>query len=98
MLLVLRANRLLPALTAQNVGRELYHQRYNVVQIIGARPTLQKIAWIFARASDMFDIRFQYDSLVVRRAHTMEIAGKDAKSIETATVESSIPVPEYTAG
>ncbi|HEX9922262.1 MAG TPA: hypothetical protein VGD99_06345 [Anaerolineae bacterium] len=68
MLMVIKANATLPAVTAQDVGRELYHHRQKFVQIIGDPGALKKIAWIFERVPDMFDIRFLNASLVVRCA------------------------------
>jgi hypothetical protein len=74
MLMVIQANAALPAVTAQDVGRELYHRRRQIVQIIGDPGALKKIAWIFQRVPDMFDVRFLDASLVVRcaRAKTAE--------------------------
>jgi hypothetical protein len=68
MLMVIKANPKLPAMTAQDVGRELYHRRYDVVQIIGDKHTLERIAWVFRRVPDMFALQFKYTSLIVRRA------------------------------
>jgi phosphohistidine phosphatase SixA len=95
MLLIIKANEKLPALTCQDVGRELYHKRYNVVQIIGHTPTLRKIAWIFAKVSDMFDLQFQYASIIVRRARNPEIPDKTLKSEATITINHSIRIPEH---
>ncbi len=66
--MIIRANSKFPAITAQNVGREVWSNRQPVVRIIGDRQTLQRIAWIFQRVPDMFEVRFDYASLVVRRA------------------------------
>jgi hypothetical protein len=57
-----------PAITAQNVGREIYHGRQDVVRIVGDKRTLGKIAWIFQKVPDLFTIRLQCASLVVVRA------------------------------
>ena len=61
------ANSKLPSVTAQDVGRELYHDRQDMVQIIGDAGALKKIAWIFKRVPDMFDVQFYQSSLIVRR-------------------------------
>jgi hypothetical protein len=68
MFMVIVANQQLPSLTAQAVGRDLYHGRQDVVQIIGDKNCLRKIAWIFETVPDLFDAKFQNTSLVVRRA------------------------------
>jgi hypothetical protein len=70
MLKVVVADKRLPSVTAQNVGRELYHRRQDIVQIIGEERCLKKIAWIFQRVPDMFDIQLQKGSLIARRAQT----------------------------
>jgi hypothetical protein len=64
----IEANPQLPSVTAQDVGREIYHGRHEVVRIVGDKNSLQKIAWIFQRVPDMFAVRFQHSSLIVRRA------------------------------
>ena len=66
-MMVAIANSKLPSVTAQDVGRELYHDRQDLVQIIGDMNTLRKIAWIFQRVPDMFDVQFHQSSLIVRR-------------------------------
>lgn len=81
MLMVMTANSKLPAMTAQDVGRELYHRRYDMVQIIGDEPTLERIAWIFQRVPDMFVIQFKYASLIVRRA-TAQASLKKAQKLK----------------
>jgi hypothetical protein len=63
---VMQANPILPAVTAQDAGRELIHQRLKVVQIMGDPDTLKKIAWIFQRVPDLFDLQCLDSSLVVR--------------------------------
>jgi hypothetical protein len=79
MLMVIQANAALPAVTAQDVGRDLYHHRQKIVQIIGDPGALKKIAWIFQRVPDMFDIRFLNASLVVRCAcYSRRIKGERA--------------------
>jgi hypothetical protein len=89
MLMVIQANAALPAVTAQDVGRDLYHHRQKIVQIIGDPGALKKIAWIFQRVPDMFDIRFLNASLVVRCARA-----KAAKSerIPLETGADTIPL------
>ena len=62
---VVVANEALPAVTAQDVGRVLYHGRQKLVQIVGSEETLQKIGWIFQRVPDMFGFKEQPGSLVV---------------------------------
>jgi hypothetical protein len=94
MLLVVKANENLPALTCQDVGRELYHKRYDVAQIIGPSHTLQKIAWIFERASDMFELQFQYASLVVRRARAQATLVEKKKESLTTPVRNIAPILE----
>jgi hypothetical protein len=66
--MIIEANPQLPSVTAQDVGREIYHGRHEVVRIVGDKNSLQKIAWIFQRVPDMFAVRFQNSSLIVRRA------------------------------
>lgn len=57
-----------PSITAQDVGRELYNCREDVVRIVGSRQVLKTIAWIFKKNSDMFDVRFWFPFvLVIRR-------------------------------
>ncbi len=68
MLKIVKANPMLPAVTAQDVGRDLCQKRQDVVQIIGEKPTLDTIAWIFQRIPDMFTARFRDASLIVCRA------------------------------
>jgi hypothetical protein len=63
---VMQANTILPAVTAQDAGRELIHHRLKVVQIMGDPVTLKKIAWIFQRVPDLFDLQCLDSSLVVR--------------------------------
>jgi hypothetical protein len=77
MLMVIKANPKLPAITAQNVGRELYYGRQTVVQIIGDKETLENIAWILEDALDMLDLQFQHCSLIVRRRAEVKEAKMD---------------------
>jgi hypothetical protein len=81
MLMVMVANSQLPSVTAQDVGRELYHGRQDVVQIIGDEPSLKKVAWIFERVPDMFEVQCQYATLIVRRA-TAHTADHDAIMVD----------------
>lgn len=62
------ANSKLPAVTAQDVGRDLYYGRVEIVQIIGDEKILKRIAWILKQVPDLFEVRFQRDVLVVTRA------------------------------
>jgi hypothetical protein len=78
MLLVVKADDKFPALTCQDVGREVYHQRYSVAQIIGHKQTLRKIAWIFSKVPDMFNLRFRDASLIVRRAQAQSVRPKSS--------------------
>jgi hypothetical protein len=58
-----------PSITAQDVGRELYHCRQDVVRIIGSKRVLKTIAWIFKKDPDMFETQFSFPFLlIVRRA------------------------------
>lgn len=88
MLKIVKANPLLPAITAQDVGRDLCHRRQDVVQIIGERPTLENIAWIFQRIPDMFTARFRDTSLIVCRAG--DPSGRS--ETEERNVELAVPV------
>jgi hypothetical protein len=63
------ANNRFPSLTAQDVGRDLYHGRRDWVKIVGDKQSLSRIAWIFQRVPDMFEVKFQPHSLIVRRTH-----------------------------
>ena len=65
---IIKANPYFPAVTALDVGRDLYHRRHDVMQIIGDRNSLSKIAWILDRVTDMFDVQSHSNSLIVRRA------------------------------
>lgn len=67
--MVVLADENFPAIVAQNVGREICHGRQEVVRIVGDKPSLEKIAWIFQKVPDMFTIRFQRASLVVSASH-----------------------------
>ena len=87
MLMVVRANSRLPSVTTQDVGRDLYHGRQDVVQIVGDRRTLENIAWIFQKVPDMFEIQFKSMSLIVRRAK--EQTGPQATTEENAATAVS---------
>lgn len=65
--MVVVANMHFPAVTAQDVGREVYHGRHEMVRIIGDEGSLSKIAWIFERVPDMFEVQRQTSGLIVRR-------------------------------
>lgn len=62
---VVMADENFPAIVAQNVGREIFHGRQDVIRILGDKRSLEKIAWILQKAPDMFNIQFQHASLVV---------------------------------
>jgi hypothetical protein len=67
--MIILASDKLPSITAQHVGRELYHCRQDVVRIIGSKRVLETIAWIFKKVPDMFETQFTFPFLlVVRRA------------------------------
>ena len=66
-MLVIQATPRFPSILAQNVGRELYHGRQDVVQIVGDQTSLRNIAWIFKKVPDMFEIQCENSSLLVRR-------------------------------
>lgn len=68
MLTAVIANPVLPAMTAQDVGRDLYYGRAETVEIVGDEKNLRRIAWILKRVPDLFDVRFQRNALVVSRA------------------------------
>lgn len=82
LLKVMVANNRLPSVTAQNAGRELYHRRQEMVQIIGQERCLKKIAWIFQRVPDMFEVQRQPGSLIVRRAQA-QLEQQPAQAGET---------------
>lgn len=63
--MVVMADKNFPAIVAQNVGREICHGRQDVIRIVGDKRSLEKIAWIFQRVPDMFNVQFQHASLVV---------------------------------
>lgn len=65
--MVVVANMYFPAVTAQDVGREVYHGRHEMVRIVGDEGSLTKIAWIFQRVPDMFEVQRQTSVLIVRR-------------------------------
>ena len=65
--MIINANSHLPAVTAQDVGRELYHKRHDEVKILGTEDSLKRIAWILGRVDDMFKVQARPASLVVRR-------------------------------
>ena len=67
--MVIVADMQFPAVTAQDVGREVYHGRHEAVCIIGDESSLSKIAWIFKRVPDMFEVQRQTSGLIVRRGH-----------------------------
>ena len=71
--MVVVANIYLPAVTAQDVGREIYHGRHDMVRIIGDEGSLSKIAWIFQRVPDMFEVQYLTSGLIVRRGSREEI-------------------------
>jgi hypothetical protein len=66
-IMVVVANIHLPAVTAQDVGREVYHGRHEVIRIVGDEGSLSRIAWIFQRVPDMFDVQRHAYELIVRR-------------------------------
>jgi hypothetical protein len=65
--MIVKANTHFPAITAQVVGREVYYGRHEVVCITGDKGSLSKIAWIFERVPDMFEVQRQTSGLIVRR-------------------------------
>ena len=84
MWMVVIANSKYPSITAQNIGRELYHGREEMVQIIGNKHTLKAIAWIFAKVPDMFEIQFKSASLIVSRTKEQsQVEVPRAKEAET---------------
>jgi hypothetical protein len=70
MAMVLKAECRFPSIVAQNAGREVYHGRQDMVKIVGDEKSLKKIAWIFSRVPDMFDVQLRRSALIVRRAKT----------------------------
>jgi hypothetical protein len=68
MAMVIEAGYHFPSIVAQNAGREIYHGRQDMVKIMGDENSLKKIAWIFSRVPDMFDVQLRPSFLVVRRA------------------------------
>lgn len=67
--MIILASRKWPSITAQDVGRELYHYRQDVVRIVGSKRVLKTIAWIFKKDSDLFETQFSFPFLlVIRRA------------------------------
>jgi hypothetical protein len=77
MAMVIEAGYLFPSIVAQNAGREIYHGRQDMVKIVGDENSLQKIAWIFSRVPDMFDVQRRPSFLVVRRAKVDNNAARD---------------------
>lgn len=69
-MLVVQATSRFPSILAQNVGRELYYGRQDVVQIVGDKTSLRNIAWIFKKVPDMFEIQCENSSLLVRRTES----------------------------
>jgi hypothetical protein len=69
-MLIVRATPQFPSILAQNIGRELYHGRQDVVQIVGDKNSLRHIAWIFKKVPDMFELQCENSSLLVRRAES----------------------------
>lgn len=67
-ILTIVVNEQLPAVTAQDAGREVYHGRQESVQIIGDEVSSKQIAWIFSTVPDLFEIQLNCSSLIVRRA------------------------------
>jgi hypothetical protein len=68
--MIIWASRKWPSITAQDVGRELYHCREDVVRIIGSRHVLNTIAWMFKKNTDMFEVKFWFPFiLVIRRVN-----------------------------
>jgi hypothetical protein len=67
--MVIVASMQFPAVTAQDVGREIYHGRHETVRIIGDEGSLSKIAWIFQRVPDMFEVQRQAYGLTIRRGN-----------------------------
>ncbi len=65
--MVIVANSNFPAVTAQNVGREVYHGRQEAICIVGDEGSLNQIVWIFQRVPDMFELQRQTSRLIVRR-------------------------------
>lgn len=65
--MVIIANMRFPAVTAQDVGREVYHGRQEAVRIVGDERSLSQIAWIFQRVPDMFEVQNYSTELIVRR-------------------------------
>lgn len=93
MLMVMVANSQLPSVTAQDVGRELCHGRQDLVQVIGNEPSLKKIAWIFDRVPDMFELQLQGTSLIVRRAGALTNQHFDLDHVALdVDVEAPLPV------
>ncbi|MBE7474819.1 MAG: hypothetical protein HS114_37275 [Anaerolineales bacterium] len=66
-MMVVIANMRFPAVTAQDVGREVYHGRQEAVCIVGDERSLSQIAWIFQRVPDMFEVQRYSTELIVRR-------------------------------
>lgn len=85
MAMVIEAGYLFPSIVAQNAGREIYHGRQDMVKIMGDPSSLQKIAWIFDRVPDMFDVQLRPSFLVVRRA---KIDSSSAHDLHRSVVEN----------
>jgi hypothetical protein len=87
---VVVADATFPAITAQNVGQDIYQGRQNKVRIIGDKHSLGKIAWIFRKVPDMFALRFQCSSLVVSRVPEWQT--KRQNCVKTRKITKHPPV------
>jgi hypothetical protein len=65
--MIILASRKWPSITVQDVGRELYYCRQDVVRIIGGKQVLKIIAWIFKKDTDLFETQFSFPFLLVVR-------------------------------
>ncbi len=91
--LTVAATAQLPALVAQDVGRELHYGRQDIVRIIGDQWTLKQIAWIFERVPDMFTVQRQLSALVVRRASAWATQPGTTRAEAGSVVQEFKPLP-----
>lgn len=89
---IVKANPKLSSVTAQDVGRDLYHGRQETVRIVGDRHALENIAWIFKRVPDLFTIQVRSNSLIVRRTPEAKI-GNSKQTNETAVPATAEAMP-----
>jgi hypothetical protein len=96
MAMTVHANVQLPSMTAQDVGRELYHNRQNEVRVMGDKNTLKKIIWILQGLPDMVTVQPQPSLLIVRLAQK-QVDIYWAMDVETGTAIPAL-APDHVDG